>query len=105
VLLALVLGSNEVARAHERSTPWTVARAESVSTVRGMRVRVHECRGVGQGVMRKGITRYRHFRCVAGARASFQDYDSVAVVYVLHALPRNRFVLTNVRFIGGPGVP
>jgi hypothetical protein len=53
---------------------------------------------------------YSRFECLAGARAAFQRYDTVAVLYVLHPLeeydgPTSRHRLTDVRFIGGPGVP
>jgi hypothetical protein len=113
-LFWLVLGFPEISRAHERASLWTVRQAESVNTIRGMHVRVHECLGVGRGVTRKGITRYRHFSCVAGARAASDPYDidvdTVGVLYVLHPLrryigPRSRHALTQVRFIGGPGIP
>ncbi|MGH3085294.1 MAG: hypothetical protein ACRDNP_14820 [Gaiellaceae bacterium] len=101
----------DAARGHNRpGAHWRVAEAESISTVRGLRVRARECRGLGKGVTVGGRRRFRHFSCVAGARASWQTYDSVAVLYVLHALgpyvgPRSRPTLTDVRFIGGPAIP
>ena len=102
----------DAARGHDRpGAHWRVAEAESISKVRGLRVHVRECRGVGKGVAAvDGRRRFRHFRCVAGARASWQTYDSVAVLYVLHALgpyvgSRSHHTLTDVRFIGGPGIP
>jgi hypothetical protein len=43
-------------------------------------------------------------------RASFDHYDTVAVLYILHPLgdyigPNSGHRLSNVRFVGGPGVP
>lgn len=75
-----------------------------------MPVNVHACRGVGGKVTRRGVARYRHFRCVAGTRAPWERYDTIAVLYVLHPLgtyrgARSRYALTDVRFIGGPGIP
>jgi hypothetical protein len=101
-----------VALGHDRpGAYWRIAEAEAISNVRGMRVRVRECRGLGMVLATDGVRRYRHFRCVAGARASWQSYDTVGVLYVLHPLGpytgpgESRHILTNVRFIGGPGVP
>jgi hypothetical protein len=73
-------------------------------------VRVRECRGLGRPVTVGGIRRYRHFRCLAGARAAGERYDTVAVRYILHPLgryvgKRSRHALTQVRFTGGPGIP
>ncbi len=100
-----------VAQGHDRpGALWSVAEAESISVVRSMRVRVRECRGLGRPVTHDGRRRYRHFRCLAGTRAPWQTYDTIAVLFVLHPLgqytgPRTRYTLTNVRFIGGPGIP
>jgi hypothetical protein len=49
------------------------------------------------------------FRCLAGTRAPWETYDTIAVLYVGHPLgpfcgSRSRYALTQVRFIGGPGI-
>jgi predicted small secreted protein len=89
---------------------WTVRQAESIDTIRGMPVRVRECRGLGgaEGEM----PRYRRFECVAGARAASDrfEFETLGVLYVLHPLgkydgPRSKHRLTQVRFVGGPGIP
>lgn len=91
---------------------WTVRQAESITSVRGMPVRVRHCRGLGRGRRGEGAIRYRSFDCLAGGRAVSDpyDFDTVGVLYVLHPLgeyegPRSEHRLTNVRFIGGPGIP
>jgi hypothetical protein len=85
---------------------WTERQAESIASVRGMPVHDAECRGLGAG----SEAEHERFNCVAGARAPWQTYDTVAVSYVLHPLAeydgrRSRHRLTKVRFVGGPGVP
>jgi hypothetical protein len=89
---------------------WTVQQAESITSVRGQPVRVRHCRGAGSSERRGDAVLYSRFKCLAGARASFQQFDTVAVLYVIHPLAdydgrTSRHRLTNVRFIGGPGVP
>jgi hypothetical protein len=73
--------------------------------VRGTPVRVRNCRGRG-----KNTERYSSFDCLAGARISLDPYDTVGVFYTLHPLgkyegPASPHRLTNVRFVGGPGIP
>jgi hypothetical protein len=89
---------------------WRQREAASITTIRGMPVHVLECRGLGKAVVDNGVRRYRDFRCLAGGRAPGETYDTVGVFYVLRALgpyvgPRSRHTLTQVRFIGGPGIP
>lgn len=89
---------------------WTVRQAESVSTIRGMRVRVRECRGLGNSARDAGLRRFRRFACVAGARRPGETFDTVGVFYDLRPLgkyegPASKHALENVRFIGGPGIP
>ena len=110
VMAVAVLAASRAATAHDRGAYWRVAEAESISSVRGTPVRVRECRSLGRPSTVNGVRRYRHFSCIAGARRPGERYDSVAVVYVLHPLgpyrgPRSRHALTNVRFVGGPGIP
>ena len=90
----------------------TTRQAESVTSVRGLRVRVRHCRGLGRAARRDGAARYRRFECLAGGRAASDPYtfDTVAVLYVLRPTaeydgPESEHRLTNVRFIGGPGIP
>lgn len=85
---------------------WTERQAESIASIRGMPVHDAECRGLGAGEEAE----YKRFDCMAGGRAPWQTYDTVAVSYVLHPLaeydgPRSRHRVTRVRFVGGPGVP
>jgi hypothetical protein len=89
---------------------WTVRQAESISTIRGMRVRVRQCRGLGEATSDGGSRRFRRFACVAGARREGEAFDTVGVFYDLRPLgeydgPSSRHALANVRFIGGPGIP
>jgi hypothetical protein len=75
-----------------------------------MPMRTRECRGLGRALSDEGVQRYRRFRRVAGTRAPWEMYDTVAVLYVLRALepyvgPRSRHTLTQVHLIGGPGIP
>jgi hypothetical protein len=89
---------------------WTEAQAESVSRVRSLPVRNARCRGVGRPAMDDGVRTFARFECVAGGRAPWQRYDTIAVFYVLRPLeafdrPRSRHRLAEVRFVGGPGIP
>jgi hypothetical protein len=79
---------------------WTVERAEEVTNVRGLTVRVLECRGLG----RERDGRYERFACRAGARAPGEEAETVAVLYELHVRDSG-YELRNVRFFGGPGIP
>lgn len=96
----------------ESQSRWTTEQAESITVVRGMSVRVRYCRGLGSAREERGRPRYTRFRCLAGGRATVDRYpiDTVAVRYVLHPLapyagPGSSHRLTEVRFIGGPGIP
>jgi hypothetical protein len=111
VVLALVAGLGTGCwDGNQAQVPlWTVEQAESITSVRGQPVRVRHCRGTGTHERHENAKLYSRFECLAAARAAFQRYDTVAVHYVLHPLeddgPTSRYRLTNVRFIGGPGVP
>lgn len=106
ILLAAALGAPP-ADAHDRhGNFWTERQAESITTIRGTRVHVRKCEGVGRA--REGVL-YRHFSCVAGTRIPSQPIDTVAVTYVLHPLGkysgrRSRYLATKVLFVGH-GVP
>jgi hypothetical protein len=108
VLLSTTIGG---AAANDQPSPyWQAWQAESISTVRGMPVRGGECRGLGRAIADDGVRRYRRFRCAARARAPWETYDTIAVHYVLQPLgpyvgPASPHTLTQVRFIGGPGIP
>jgi hypothetical protein len=85
---------------------WTVRQAESIRFIRGTPVSVRGCRGVGPAAS----GRFERFSCVAGARATSDSRDTVAVLYELRVLgPYDRgrppYALVNVRFVGGPGIP
>jgi hypothetical protein len=100
-LLVLALG----ACGGEDRSSWTVRQAESVTEVRGLPVRVRQCRGLGE-VSRDGPERrYERFRCLAGARLEGERFDTVAVRYVIRPTSDSEYELQNVRFIGGPGIP
>jgi hypothetical protein len=85
---------------------WTEREAESITTIRSLPATVRGCEGLGES----DDDRYTRFDCLAGTRAAWQTYDTIAVRYVLHPLdeydgPRSRHRLTNVKFVGGPGIP
>lgn len=84
-------------------TSWTVERAESVATIRGMAVRVVQCRGLGTPNETQA-RHYRRFACEAGARRHGESYDTVAIQYVIRVLGSGDYMLENVRFLG-PSVP
>jgi len=89
---------------------WTERQAASITTVRGMHVRAVRCRGLGRHEARNDRHAYTRFDCLAGTRAPGERYDTVTVMYVLRPLakyerPHSAHRLTNVRFIGGPGIP
>jgi hypothetical protein len=113
-VVCLILLSGVSAACADGSTPsdggWTAREAESITSVRGMAVRVRHCRGLGRGRKDGAVVRYRRFACVAGARRPSERFDTVGVFYVLRPLgeydgPRSKYRLTNVRFVGGPGIP
>jgi hypothetical protein len=89
---------------------WTEPEATAITTIRGMRVRAVRCRGLGPHELRDNRNTFARFDCLAQTRAPFQRYDTVTVLYVLHPLDeyegrRRPHRLTNVRFVGGPGIP
>jgi hypothetical protein len=107
---ALVGSTADGAVTHDRGSYWTIGQAASITSIRSMRVRVRQCSGLGRSQSKGGVRRYRHFRCLAGTRAPWETYDTIAVLYVLHTLqpyagPGSRHTLTQVRFIGGPAIP
>ena len=66
------------------SEGWTVERAEAITEVRGLSLRVADCRGLGRGVRDGQVLRYTQFACSAGARARGDRFDTVAVLYEVH---------------------
>jgi hypothetical protein len=112
-LTAVVLLSTTIGGASARDQPspyWQAWHAESISTVRGLPVRGRECRGRGPAIVDDGVRWYRRFRCTARTRAPWETYDTIAVHYVFRPLgpyagPQSPHRLTQVRFIGGPGIP
>jgi hypothetical protein len=84
---------------------WTVAQAESITSVRGLPVRVRECRGVGDASGQGAARRYERLRCLAGARLPGERFDTVAVRYEIQPTGGSEYELRKVRFIGGPGIP
>jgi hypothetical protein len=93
--LAIMVGCGSGAR-----EGWTVERAESVTTIRGMNVHVLRCRPLGPGE----DMRYKRFACEAGARRPGEAYDTVGILYQIR-VEDDGYVLERVRFIGGPGIP
>jgi hypothetical protein len=84
---------------------WTVRQAESITLIRGTPVRVRHCRGLAGR-----DDRYESFECLASGRTGFDRFDTVGVFYVLQPLGeyegrRSKYRLSNVRFVGGPGIP
>jgi hypothetical protein len=85
---------------------WTEREAESITTIRSLPATVRGCEGIGES----DDGRYQRFECLAGTRAAWESYDTISVTYVLHPIdeyegPTSRHRLTNVKFIGGPGIP
>jgi hypothetical protein len=85
---------------------WTESEAESIASVRSLPVNDAECEGRGEA----DEDRYASFDCVAGTRAPWETYDTIAVFYVVRPLaeydgPRSRHRLGRVKFVGGPGIP
>jgi hypothetical protein len=111
VLAALGWGCTS-AEPSESQSRWTTQQAESIRVIRGLPVRVRHCRGLGPAREEGSRREYMRFRCLAGGRATVDRYsiDTVAVRYVLHPLapyagPGSSHRLTDVRFMGGPGIP
>lgn len=71
-----------------------------MTRVRGMKVRVLECRGLGS----ETDDRYERFACRAGTRAPGERFDTVAVLYKLRVRDSTH-ALYDVSFIGGTGIP
>ena len=107
LLLVLPCIAAGCAGGSERPEPrWTEHQAATITTVRSMPVRVVRCRGLGG----REDGSFERFACLAGTRAAWEPYDTIAVHYVLRPLgdyegPRSPHRLTSVRFIGGPGIP
>jgi hypothetical protein len=109
VLLAIVAAG--CAGADTADEPrWTEPEATAITTIRGMPVRAVRCRGLGPQDIRDDRKTFTRFDCLAQTRAPWQRYDTVTVLYVLRPLDeyerhRQPHRLTNVRFVGGPGIP
>jgi hypothetical protein len=104
-LLVLVLAAAGCAGG-DSEPRWTVSQAASITTVRSMPVHVVRCRGLGEAEERS----FTRIECTAGTRAPWETYDTIGVTYVVRPLaeyesPRSRHALSQVRFIGGPGIP
>lgn len=110
-LLLLAVVATGCATADSPHTPrWTEPEAAAITTVRGMPVRVVRCRGLGSNESQDDRKAFARFDCLAQTRAPWQRYDTITVTYVLHPLgeyegARSPHRLTNVHFVGGPGIP
>lgn len=107
---AIVLASAAPSCGGASDDRWTVREAESITSVRGLPVRVRECRGLGSPTPDGGEARFGRFACVAGARLAGERFDSVAVLFELRPRetyrgPSSKRDLERVRFLGGPGIP
>ena len=100
LILALSGCSNDA----PREVGWTIERAESVTTIRGMTVRAPACLGRGAPVGSGKPRRFRRFDCEARARPPGESRDTVGVYYEIRLDAAGGYVLDDVRFIG-PGVP
>jgi hypothetical protein len=104
--------SQEAARSSRASRApafWTVREAESIATVRGTPIHVEECRGLGRAQRKGPVVRYGRFACVGGTGLPWEDFDSVAVTYVLRPLGAydggcSAYAVTDVHFMG-VGIP
>jgi hypothetical protein len=104
-LLALAAVAIALGACGDEDHDWTVAEAESVTAVRGLPVRVRECRGLGDASRDGAVRRYERFRCLAGARLPGERFDTVAVRYEIRPTGESDYELRRVSFIGGPGIP
>jgi hypothetical protein len=104
-LLALATVATALGGCGDDDHRWTVAEAEAVTEVRGLPVRVRECRGLGEATRDGATRRYERFRCLAGARLEGERFDTVAVRYDIRTTSGSEYQLQNVQFIGGPGIP
>jgi hypothetical protein len=104
-VVVLCVASAGLVACGEEDKAWTVRQAESIDEVRGMTVRVRQCRGIGAARSDEEPDRYERLRCVAGARRPSESFDSVAVLYEIRPTSASDYELRNVRFIGGPGIP
>jgi hypothetical protein len=104
-LLPLAAVTVALAGCGEEDRGWTVRQAESVTAVRGLPVRVRECRGLGDASGDGPARRYERFRCLAGARLEGERFDTVAVRYEIRPADGSEYDLERVEFIGGPGIP
>ncbi len=105
-LLLLAFAATGCAGGDESEPRWTERQAASITTVRSLPVHVVRCRGLGEAE-EDSFTR---IECLAGTRAPWETYDTIAVTYVVRPLaeyesPRSRHAFAQVRFIGGPGIP
>ena len=105
-LLVVALAVTGCAGQGESEPRWTERQAASITTVRSMPVHVVRCRELGEAEERS----FTRFECLAGTRAPWETYDTIAMTYVLRPLAeyedlRSRHGLSRVRFIGGPGIP
>jgi hypothetical protein len=104
-LLALIAVATAVAGCGDEERGWTVRQAESVDSVRGLPVRVRECRGLDDPSRDGAVRRYERLRCLAGARLEGERFDTVAVLYEIWPKDASEYELRRVEFIGGPGIP
>lgn len=103
-------GAGSDSRADRSAVRWTLEEAKSIRSVRGLRVRVLECRGLGAAHRDDREVRFPRFACLAGARLPWERFDSVAVRYELRPLraydgSARSYALERVSFTGGPGIP
>jgi hypothetical protein len=104
-LLTLIAVATAAAGCGDEEPGWTVRQAESVDSVRGLPVRVRECRGRGEPSRDGAARRYERLRCLAGARVEGERFDTVAVRYEIWPKNGSEYELRRVEFIGGPGIP
>lgn len=102
-MLAGLSCSGNDGRGRAPARMWTEAQAESITTIRGMRVHVRRCRGLGRERRSGRETVYGRFSCLAGARAAHEPVDTVAVTYVLQPLGpyrgrSSKYTLSDVHF-------
>jgi hypothetical protein len=88
-----------------RDDGWTIDRAETIRSVRGLPVRPLECRGVGRGRGEGEERRYDRIACRGAARRPGERYDSVVAHYVVVPGEGDDYRLEDVSFVGGPGIP
>jgi hypothetical protein len=97
VLLAGALTTPAVSAHVRPNNPWTPKQGETMRVIRGTKLYVLHCRGLGS---RRAT--YRHFACSGQTSRDEKSPHTALFKYILHTLgkyvgPRSGYIATNVR--------